>query len=85
MESKTQIEKLIQNLLQSARSRNTTQGVTNYQHTLNTLSTLGTESEHLKIELGNLNQTLAGIEAHGYFTREELLWIEELRKIELLL
>jgi hypothetical protein len=81
MVKKERIVELTGNLLGSANSRGTEQGVFVLRKMLLLLDEAGSDIEVLEI-LSNLNRSLAGIEAHGYLTGVEFNWVKELRSIE---
>ncbi|MCH7226249.1 hypothetical protein [Haloferula sp. A504] len=78
---KESVVKLTTNLLDSALSRDTEQGLVVFRKALELLGEAGSEAEILSV-LEKLNKALVGIEAHGYLTSEEFGWVKELREIE---
>ena len=75
---KPKIVSAVQSLLSSAQDRDTDQGVFVYNKALELLAHASTDDEVRSI-LGKLNRSLAGIEAHGYFTDDEFRIIQNLR------
>ncbi|QDT82776.1 hypothetical protein [Gimesia chilikensis] len=71
MSTQQEIYDAVSFLLESAKDRNTSQGVLVYTKILELLDNSRNEKEVQEI-LGKLNRSLAGIEAHGWFTDEEL-------------
>lgn len=70
MISKSEIREAVSFLLDSARNRDTSQGVATYSVFLENLST--SENEETWVELlMTLNRSLQGIVAHGYLTDTE--------------
>lgn len=81
MAMKSRILELVNRLLESAKSRNTSQGVVVYQYIFEELASENSTERIFEI-LKDLNGSLAGIEAHGYFTDREFELVQELRSIE---
>jgi hypothetical protein len=78
---KEKIKVLTQNLMESALSRGSEQGILVFRKILELLDQSDSQDETFRV-LQQLNNALVGIEAHGYLTPEEFLWVKELREIE---
>lgn len=70
MITKTEIREAVSFLLESARNRDTSQGVLVYTNILEMIDAAHDDKAVCEL-LGKLNRSLAGIEAHGDFTNEE--------------
>ena len=81
MVTKMTIIGLVQQLLNSAKARNSEQGIPTYHYVLRALSVIESDEE-IKSVLVTFNRALASIEAHGYFTPEEIRWVEMLQDME---
>ncbi len=79
MSTKQEIYDAVSFLLESAIDRNTSQGVLVYTKIIEQLDNSKNEKEVQEI-LGRLNRSLAGIEAHGWFTDEEFKRVLLLRR-----
>ncbi len=79
MSTQQEIYDAVSFLLESAKDRNTSQGVLVYTKILELLDNSRNGKEVQEI-LGKLNRSLAGIEAHGWFTDEELKRVLLLRR-----
>ncbi len=73
--------KLTRNLLDSALSRDTKQGLIVFRKALELFDEACSEAETMGV-LAKLNKALIGIETHGHLTSEEFGWVKELRAIE---
>ena len=78
---KEEIRTLINNLLDSALSRNTTQGIATYRKALSVLDAAESDQQVITL-LSQVNNALAGIESHGFLTHEEFIWTKALRSLE---
>ena len=76
--SKEAIVQAVSELLVSAQSRGTTQGVLVYSGILRMLEGATSPSQIEQIKL-KLNEALRGIEAHGDFTESEFAIVRKLR------
>ena len=73
------IEKL-EKLTFLAKSRNTKQGIIVYEAVILKLRDSNSNQETLNI-LGEINNALNGIEAHGFWTDEEFNIVNDIRKM----
>lgn len=79
---KTQsLEKNLAFLLDSAKERETEQGIKLYEHYLSLLERIQSKEEFNEL-LEKICNTLGGIEAHGYFTDEEYECVTEIRAMK---
>lgn len=81
MNKKNELLKSVRYLLDSARSRGTSQGVKVYEIALDQILNAESESDFNDI-LHRLNKALAGIEAHGGFTNAEYLVVRDIRVLQ---
>lgn len=72
------LRQAVHELLSSATKRGTTQGVIVYTNVLRLLEQVSTSTE-VDLVRKELNQSLTGMEAHGYFTDSEYLIVRRLR------
>ncbi len=81
MDFKSNIQSYVQAILDSAKKRNTEQGVLICVKTIESLITAFTKREILA-SLYKFNRAFIGIEAHGFLTQDEYTIITKLREIE---
>jgi len=79
---KNEIKELAQELLNSAKERDTNQGVAIYNKILELVKE-AEKREDIDAILVKFNKALSGIEAHGYFTDDEYSLVIKLRELEL--
>ena len=80
MTSTSEIREAVSFLLESARHRDTSQGILVYTRLLERIDAVQ-DDKAVRELLGELNRSLAGMEAHGDFTDEEFKRVLLLRKI----
>jgi hypothetical protein len=78
---KSEIHQAVTFLLNSARNRDTSQGVLVYTKILEMLDAASDEQAVVEL-LGKLNRSLEGMEAHGHFTEQEFERVILLRNAE---
>jgi len=77
---KQKLMDLTQKLIDSAKQRNTQQGLVTYEAMLQKVSAI-TDEQELSELLELYKRNLAGIEAHGHFTQQESEQVQEIRKL----
>ena len=70
MITRSEMRDAVEFLLDSAKIRDTSQGVVVYVKILQMLDSAQDEEALIEL-LGKLNRSLQGMEAHGYFTEQE--------------
>lgn len=78
MTCQDQLMDSINQLLTSAKSRNTNQGVKLYEAALEKIKAASSDDE-VEIYLEKMKHALIGIEAHGFFTSEEFEVVKVIR------